>query len=126
MVTLLPGEETGKDGEMAELHHEIGDAMLEDYEHHHQQERRRRSLTDDDIEAIADAVIRRQPHACRFSDVDHDDLKASLRFHKTIEELMSETGSTVRKTLIVAGIGGLVSLLIIGLYAKIKQELGVH
>jgi len=39
---------------------------------------------------------------------------------------MSETGSTVRKTLIDAGIGGSISLLIIGEYAKIKQELGIQ
>lgn len=106
---------------------DIGDAMLEDYSHQQQHERRRRSLTDADIEAIADAVVRMQPHSCRFSSIDGDDLRASIRFHQTIEELMSETGSTIRKTLIVAGIGGLISLLIIGLYAWLKQKLlGIH
>lgn len=53
-------------------------------------------------------------------------LEASVRFHETVNDLMSETGSTVRKTLIDAGIGGSISLLIIGEYAKIKQELGIQ
>jgi len=101
-----------------------GIGMVDDYGEQH--ERRHRSLTDDDVEAIAAAVIRLQPHACRFSNIAHEDLEASVRFHKTVNDLMSETGSTVRKTLIVAGIGGLVSLLILGAYAKLKQELGIQ
>ena len=105
---------------------EIGEAMTEDYGHHERDGRRHRSLTDADIEAIAIAVARLQPHSCRFNSIDREDLEASVRFHNTVNELMSETGSTVRKTLIVAGIGGLISLLILGVYARIKQEMGLQ
>jgi len=93
---------------------------------YHQYERRQRSLTDADIEAIAAAVVRLQPHSCRFTGINSEDLEASVRFHKTVDQLMSETGSTIRKTIIVAGIGGLISLLVLGIYAKIKQEIGIQ
>jgi hypothetical protein len=111
---------------MTEYNHDIGGAMTEDYGHHERDERRTRSLTDADIEAIAAAVIRLQPHSCRFIEISREDLEASVRFHRTVNELMSETGSTIRKTLIVAGIGGLISLLVIGLYAKIRHEMGLQ
>lgn len=84
-----------------------------------------RTLTDEDVEAIAEAVIRRQTHLCRFQ-VSEDELEAAVRFHQNVNQLMSETGSTIRKTLIVSGVGGLVALLILGVYAKLKQELGIQ
>ena len=83
-----------------------------------------RNFTDADIEALAQALARIQKgHICRY-DIDPEKLEASIRFTGHIEQLLSETGSTIRKTIVVTGVTGLITLLIIGLYSKLKTELG--
>jgi hypothetical protein len=86
----------------------------------------RRRFSDEDIlalEKILDA--RMEKHFCRFQGITVDRLQAAVKLTEHIESLLSETGTTVRKTLIVAGVGGLLTLLILGLYAKIKQGIGI-
>ena len=83
----------------------------------------RRRLSDDDIEAIIVAIEKRQEHVCRYN-VTPDQLQSVVRFVGHIDSLLSETGSTIRKTIIVAGISGFIALLGIGAYAKIKQIIG--
>jgi len=84
----------------------------------------RRRFSDEDIEALVQALSARS-HTCRFGNLHPDRVYAAVRLTEHIESLLSETGSTVRKTILVAGIGGLLTLLILGLYAKLKQVLGI-
>jgi butyrate kinase len=84
----------------------------------------RRRLSDEDISAIVAALDQRQGHVCRFT-VTPEEVEETVKFRKHINDLMSETGSTIRKTILVAGVGGLISLLVLGLYAKLKSALGL-
>jgi len=85
----------------------------------------RRRLSDEDIERLAEAVVIRQiHHACKLT-VTPEEVSEAVKFMKHVNSLMSETGSTIRKTILVAGVGGLISLLILGLYAKLRNVLGV-
>jgi uncharacterized membrane protein len=81
---------------------------------------KRRHLSDGDIEAIVEALAVRQAHKCMLS-VTAEQVEAAVRFHGHIEGLLSETGSTIRKTVIVTGVSGLIALLVLGVYAKMKQ-----
>lgn len=85
-----------------------------------------RNFTDADIEALAVALSRAQRHVCRYENISEEDMEAAIRFHQHINALMSETGSTIRKTVIVAGVTGLIALLILGIYSKLKTELGIN
>lgn len=84
----------------------------------------RRRLSDEDIEAIVAALDRRNGHVCRLT-VTPEEIEETVKFKRHINDLMSETGSTIRKTILVVGVGGLISLLVLGLYAKLKSALGV-
>ena len=84
----------------------------------------RRRLSDEDIAAIVTALEQRQKHVCRLT-VTPEEIEETVKFKRHINDLMSETGSTIRKTILVSGVGGLISLLLLGLYAKLKSALGV-
>jgi len=86
--------------------------------------RRSRTLTDADVQAIAAAVQGLRKHECRFDAISQEDLASTVAFKKHVNDLMAETGSTIRKTLVVVGLGGLVSLLMLGIYAKVKEIIG--
>jgi hypothetical protein len=38
---------------------------------------------------------------------------------------MSETGSTIRKTILVSGVCGFIALVLLGVYSKLRTELGL-
>lgn len=84
----------------------------------------RRRLSDEDIERICEAMAQRQHHECILT-VSPGEVQEAVRFMLHINDLMSETGSTIRKTILVAGVGGLISLLVLGAYAKLKSALGL-
>ena len=81
-------------------------------------------MSDDDINAICDALEKRQGHVCRFT-VPPGEIEEAMRFQRHVNALVTETGSTLRKTIIVAGIGRMISLLVLSLYAKLKSALGL-
>lgn len=84
-----------------------------------------RNLTDADVLAIVEKL---NGHKCRFDKVsleDMDDFREAAKFYKHFNEIMSETGSTVRKTIVVIGVGGLVTVIGLGVIYKVKQVLGV-
>jgi len=85
----------------------------------------RRRLSDEDIERICEALARRQGHVCRFVNITPEQVEETIRFQRHVNTLVTETGSTIWKTIIVAGVGGMISLLVLGLYAKIKDSLGL-
>lgn len=84
----------------------------------------RHGLTREEIRMLAEELARLQPHHCRMPTVDAIKLDAAIRFYQHVDQLLTETGSTVRKTVIVVGISGLLSLLVLGIYAKIKEAIG--
>lgn len=85
-----------------------------------------RRLHDDDIAAIAEQLskIRIEIHACRFSTSDPQDLIDTIRFVRNFNVAMEESKSVVRKTLLVAVIGLLISVLSYGSAAHLKKMLG--
>lgn len=84
----------------------------------------RRRFSESDITQLAAAIVSRQSHVCRYS-ATPEEIREAIVFIKHVNSLMSETGSTVRKTLLVAGIGGVLSLLMLGVWSKVKTALGL-
>lgn len=83
-----------------------------------------RNLTDEDVKALV-VALRTEEHPCRFASISEEDLRASVEFYKHFNQIMSESGSTVRKTLIVGVVGLLLTLLGLGVISKFKSSLGV-
>jgi len=81
-----------------------------------------RTLTIEDVQAIKEALT--CDKTCLFSAEEQKDLKESAKFYKHFNEVMLEGGSVIRKTIIVIGIGGLVTLIGMGLVVKIKGIMG--
>ena len=79
-----------------------------------------RNLTDEDIAAIVDA-FKIQEHQCRFPEIEPGDLREAIKFYKHYNEMMAESGTVIRKTILVIGIGGLLALLGMGAITKIKS-----
>lgn len=80
-------------------------------------------LTDDDVTKLVTA-LRPEIHVCRFGDIDPDDMRHSVEFFKNVNAAMTDTKSIIRKTLIVLFIGGIVSLVGLGVWEKIKHIKG--
>jgi len=86
----------------------------------------RRRFSDEDIAQLCDAIMAKtHAHTCRFDALRPEEVRDAVLFHRHVNSLMTETGSTIRKTVIVSGITGLLSLLVLGLYSKIKTALGL-
>lgn len=86
-------------------------------------ERRMRSLTDADISAIVDQINKSKHLDCRFDSISLDDLEEAIKFYKNFNKFMSESSSTIWKALLVLGVGGTIGLIILGAYAKIKENI---
>lgn len=89
---------------------------------------RTRMLTDADVLAICDELERRSApscKSCKFADIEEEELKTSIRFSKHLDALMTESGSIIRKTILVFGVSGLISLLVLGAFFKIRAALGM-
>ena len=82
-----------------------------------------RMLTDEDVAAIVAGIKESAGHTCRFEEIEEKDLKASVEFYKHFNSIMVESGSTLRKTILVLGVTGLVTIIGLGLVSKIKQVL---
>jgi len=84
----------------------------------------RRRLSDEDIEALAEAVAKRQGHVCRFQELSPEDIRRAVSFERHVRGVVEETHSVVRKTIVTGGITLLFVLLGLGLVAKLKEYLG--
>lgn len=84
----------------------------------------RRRFSDEDIAQLAAAIAHQQQHVCRYS-ATPEEIREAIQFIKHVNALMNETGSTIRKTILVAGVGGLLSILMLGVWAKIRTSLGL-
>lgn len=85
----------------------------------------RRRLSDEDIEALADAVMRRRAHVCRFQELKPEDVRRAIALERHVSGVVKETNSVIRKTIISGGIGLLFVLLGLGIIAKFKELLKI-
>lgn len=82
-----------------------------------------RKLTDDDIKAIV-AALETSNHRCRFQTIEEEDLREAVDFYKNFNRACKETSSTIRRTMVVLGITGVITLISMGLVAKFKEITG--
>lgn len=81
----------------------------------------KRTLTDRDVELIVCALDQKKYHECRFSSIEEEDLRAAVDFYKNFNKVMSESGSTLRKTVIAIGVTGTISALVVGGFVLLKK-----
>ena len=91
----------------------------------HSRERRSRNLTDEDIEHIVRRINASRHLDCRFEYIKTEDLEETIKFYKNFNKFMSESGNTIWKAFLVIGLGVIVGLVVLGIYAKIKQGIGL-
>jgi hypothetical protein len=95
-------------------------------------ERRMRTLTDDDIELLVPAILRalkedrEDRHECRFAGISVDELVESVRFAKNFNKAMDGSKHVVWNTILVLGVGGLLTIIGWGLIMKVKELAGIH
>jgi hypothetical protein len=81
-------------------------------------ERRKRSLTDEDVEAIASAIMTHQDAHCRYN-VSPDRMDAAIRFFENVNNILEDSKTTIRRTLIRILVTGIVALLLVGAGVKL-------
>ena len=86
-------------------------------------ERRARTLTDADIEEIVEQINKSKHLDCRFETISVDDLEEAVKFYKNFNSFMAESKGTIWKALLVLGVGGTIGLIVLGAYAKIKENI---
>ena len=99
----------------------IEDLTYFDPQHH--SDRRVRSLTDADIEEIVEQINKSKYLDCRFEAISVEDLEEAVKFYKNFNKFMSESSTTIWKALLVLGVGGTIGLIVLGVYAKIKENI---
>ena len=86
-------------------------------------ERRSRNLTNGDIEEIVLQLNQARHLDCRFENISTDDLEEAIQFYKNFNKFMSESSSTIWKAILVIGVGGVLGLIVLGIYAKIREHI---
>ena len=91
----------------------------------HQQhpERRARTLTDADIDEIVHQINKSKHLDCRFEGISVEDLEEAVKFYKNFNAFMADSRNTIWKALLVLGVGGTIGLIVLGVYAKIKENI---
>ena len=89
----------------------------------HTVERRIRALTDADVDAIVNKINKSKHLDCRFDTISVEDLEEAVKFYKNVNKFMSESSTTIWKALLVLGVGGTIGLIVLGAYAKIKENI---
>jgi hypothetical protein len=88
----------------------------------HVGERRKRMLSDDDIEAIAQALAKHSHDSCRFEGLTRDDVLEAVKFYRNFNDTVSSSKKTVLNAVLVIVITGLISLTSFGVIAKITSK----
>lgn len=88
-------------------------------------ERRIRSLTDADIDHIVARINETRHLDCRFDKIEVEDLEEAVKFYKNFNRLMAESGTTMWKAFLVLVLTGTISLVILGIYAKVKHGITI-
>jgi len=83
--------------------------------HYEHQERRASTLSSEDIEAIAEAVVKLQGQGCP---INNEELKDVLEFYRNMNGFFDSTKKTVWNTILVSTILGLIALVSLGAWHK--------
>jgi hypothetical protein len=86
-----------------------------------QERRQGRTLSDADIKLIVEEMNRFRYHDCRFDTIQLEDLKEAVKFYKNFNEIMSDSKRTILKTLLSISVVGLLTVIIIGAAAKMRD-----
>jgi len=86
-------------------------------------ERRHRNLTDADIQELVTQINNAKHLNCRFNSIANDDLEEAVKFYKNFNSFMEDSKSTIWKAILVLGVGGTITLLILGFISKVKSNL---
>lgn len=92
---------------------------------------RQNVLTESDaalIKAIVESVLHVKSsnvHECRFDTVQKEDLEEAVKFYKNINNVLDESGKTIRQTILKGAIIGVFALIFLGSISKIKTALGL-
>lgn len=78
-------------------------------------------MTDDDIKRIVEAVKQDQ-HQCVFTAGEREQLKHSMEFYERCNKILSDSGSTIRNTLIRTFVVGTMVLVTWGCAAVIRMK----
>lgn len=102
--------------------HRRYDDNNEEHIHH-----RQRILTDADVSALVSAIAAHDTlfhRSCRFKELDPEILGEAVEFYKKFNAMMDESGKIIWKTVLVAGVGGLILIIGLGISSKLKQITG--
>jgi predicted nucleic acid-binding protein len=88
-----------------------------------EQDRERVTWTEADVAALAKALASQEHSACRFTDIAPEDLKEAVAFYKNFNKFADESKVTIWRTILVLGIGGLCTLLVLGFWTKMNTPL---
>ena len=91
---------------------------------HPTKERRSRNLTENDIDEIVRRVNLSRHLDCRFDNIEEEDLQEAVKFYKNFNKLISDSGTTIWRAFLVLGLTTAMGLIVLGIYAKIKQGIG--
>ena len=88
-------------------------------------ERRHRNLTDADIQELVNQINNAKHLNCRFNNITNGDLEEAVKFYKNFNSFMEDSKSTIWKAILVLGVGGTITLLILGFISKVKSNLSI-
>jgi len=102
----------------------------------HDFKKRRNTLTESDLNIIRQTVesaltqkveeVKRLHAAeeCRFATITLDDMEEAVKFYRSVNKILDESKTTVRKTVLVFVIGSIFTILGLGVVFKIKDIAG--
>lgn len=81
-------------------------------------------MTDGDVEEIVSKLGEAHiNHNCRFGSISPADMMQVVKFNQNFEKMLSKTGSIIWATVLVAVIGGAISMFFIGFISKITGKI---
>lgn len=78
-------------------------------------------------EIVKKTIEEQQRHTadiCRFSKIDPQALAASVEFYENMNSLLSDTGKTAWKVVVVGTVGALMTIIGLGAIVMIREKLG--
>lgn len=105
--------------EMQHRRHDDNNGM---HNHH-----RQRTLTDADVSALISAIAAHDTlfhKSCRFRELDPEILGEAAEFYRKFNSMLDESGKIIWKTVLVAGVSGLILIIGLGFVSKIKEVTG--
>lgn len=82
---------------------------------------RRKKLSDEEIDAIASAIVEKSHGNCKFINITPDDVSEAVKFYKNFNSVVENSKKTVLNTIIIVIITGLIGLTTYGAVVKINK-----